>query len=218
VATNSEMQRVTDYDSRMSSSRSAGRRLGPLEARWPTLIGSTGVRVHRGPRHGRPPVRAGSCAARPNHGIARRERRPRPTWQGKPDEMANDEDHTPPCGISTRPLRNIKRTPRWASGLRLNSSRSTCEGLASRGWPVDAVSVHTYAGSPTNGEGLVRRTAELTDSSKQWLTGTSGADWFWDTETVLSELWTTRRRRWSRGLSESWRHGSLVRRYMWVQI
>lgn len=147
-------------------------------------------------------------------------------WQGTADELAEMTRHLYEAVRELDPTAKVVSAnsqmgeqPAWFRSF----FPKYMAGLAARGWPVDVVSIHSYAGHPTNvsvAEGVTKRAevlAELVAAVKK--AGIPDRVQLWDTETNYLGRASTRLQQAMvlRTYLDSWRHG--LRRtywYMWV--
>ena len=145
-------------------------------------------------------------------------------WQGKPDEMAQMTKilHTAvqeldPTAKVVSANSQMGEQPAWFDSFFPRYMR----GLASRGWPVDALSVHTYSGNPAHSDALLRRPEELDHFVESVSTqGVPRARRVLGHRDELPRGGRSRTQQAlvARSFLDSWRHG--IRRtywYMWVR-
>lgn len=148
-------------------------------------------------------------------------------WQGTPDEMGqmtkilyDAVQELDPTATVVSANSQMGEQPAWFRSF----FPKYMKALAVRGWPVDVVSIHTYAGHPSKiapAEGVVKR-AEVLDEfvAAAKAAGIPSRVQFWDTETNYLGKADSRLQQALvlRTYLDSWRHG-LKRTYwyMWVK-
>lgn len=148
-------------------------------------------------------------------------------WQGTPDEMAEMTK------ILYEVVRDLDPTAKVVSANSQMGEQPAwfrsffpkyMAALAARGWPVDVVAIHSYAGHPdkiTPAEGVVKRAkvlGEFVRAAKK--AGVPDRVQFWDTETNYLGKADPRLQQAMvlRTYLDSWRHGfKRTYWYMWVK-
>lgn len=148
-------------------------------------------------------------------------------WQGTPDEMAEMTKilydvvgELDPTAKVVSANSQMGEQPAWFRSF----FPKYMAGLAARGWPVDVVAIHSYAGHPDKippAEGVVKRAAvlgEFVRAAKK--AGVPDRVQFWDTETNYLGKADPRLQQAMvlRTHLDSWRHGfKRTYWYMWVR-
>ncbi len=148
-------------------------------------------------------------------------------WQGTPDEMAEMTKilydvvrELDPTAKVVSANSQMGEQPAWFRSF----FPKYMAGLAARGWPVDVVAIHSYAGHPSKispDEGVVKRSQVLDEfvrAAKK--AGVPDRVQFWDTETNYLGTASPRLQQAIvlRTYLDSWRHGfKRTYWYMWVQ-